>query len=110
MALTVCRLALRFPALPLAGPNAPAVLARFQVRVPGLDSFIVFRHLLRQRIIRTKHFSQRRCGQATDSEPGGAIQEFAAVDAAMYIAVKKTEQLGIEITGLFSVHGRAFKM
>ena len=79
-------------------------LGRGDGDVLGLDAAVVFGHLLRPGVIGTEALPDRGSGQAADGEFLRAIQECAAVDIAVHVAVKKVQQLLRKIGRFLSFH------
>jgi len=84
--------------------HRPGSLRRRILEVFGLQSLVIFRHLLGQGIIRTQACQQSLRRQPTYRKLSCPVQKIPAADPPVRIVVIKIEQFLIEVQSVFSFH------
>ena len=86
--------------------DAAVALRRRHGDVAGLDPIVGLRHLLRRDVVRHQRLDDRGDRQTGDGKSFHAVQEVAAADFAVNVAVVELDGL-VRQLGSFGLHGRA---
>ena len=81
------------------GAHLAVALRRGVAHVFGAEAGVGEAHLLRQRVVRRERGEQGRSRQAAHREARRAVEEVAAAQAAVHVAVVELEELRVEILG-----------
>ena len=97
-------LACRLGRLNQETPHLARTQGRLILRISRLNTRIVLRHLLGERVVRAQHLQQSRPRQATDRETRCPLHKPAPVDAPMREVVIQIQQILVEVSGGFPFH------